>query len=65
MFKHNFESEKYLHNVLDDRHRTAIAKLRTSSHVLEIERGRHAKPKIATIFEPVLSVARLKMKSTS
>ena len=48
MFKHNFESEKYLHNVLDDRYRTAIAKLRTSSHVLEIERGRHAKPKIAT-----------------
>ena len=37
-----------MHNVLDDRYRTAIAKLRTSSHVLEIERGRHAKPKIAT-----------------
>ena len=48
MFQHNFESKKYLHNVLDNRYPTAIAKLRTSSHVLEIERGRHAKPKFAT-----------------
>ena len=38
----------FLHNALDDRFRTAIAKLRTSSHVLEIERGRYDKPKIAT-----------------
>ena len=48
MFKHNFESVKYFHNVRDNRYRTAIAKLRTCSHVLEIERGHHAKPKIAT-----------------
>ena len=47
MFKHNFGSEAYLSNVIDSRYRIAITKIRTSSHKLEIERGRYAKPKIA------------------
>ena len=43
-FKYNFGIESYLVNVRNPRYRAAISKLRTSSHALEVERGRHAKP---------------------
>ena len=37
--------EKYLDMVTDKRYRTAITRLRTSSHTLEIERGRYTIPR--------------------
>ena len=46
LYKINFESESYLFNVQDQRYRAAITKLRTSSHVLQIERGRYCNPKL-------------------
>ena len=46
MFKLHFERELYLDQVKDFRYRNAITRLRTSSHTLEIERGRHRRPKI-------------------
>ena len=45
-FKYSFGIESYLVNVRNPRYRAAISKLRTSSHALEVERGRHAKPKM-------------------
>ena len=44
LFKSSFGPESYLFNVKDQRYRTAITKLRASSHILEIERGRYSKP---------------------
>ena len=44
--KNDLSMEAYLHHVKDFRYRNAITKLRASSHNLEIERGRHSKPKI-------------------
>ena len=44
-FKYNFGIESYLVSVKNPRYRAAISKLRTSSHALEVERGRHTKPK--------------------
>ena len=38
--------ESYLYNVKDVRYRSAISKLRASSQILEIERGRHTSPKV-------------------
>ena len=38
-FKLEFGMEKYLDMVTDKRYRTAITRLRTSSHTVEIERG--------------------------
>ena len=43
--KSQFRMEPYLNEVKNPRYRNAIAKLRASSHTLEIERGRHTKPK--------------------
>ena len=37
--------EPYLYLVKKTRYRQAIAKFRRSSHILEIERGRHTNPK--------------------
>ena len=45
MFKTEFHFEKYLEAITDCRYRTAMTKLRSSSHTLEIERGRYTKPK--------------------
>ena len=45
MFKTEFRFEKYLEAITDCRYRTAMTKLRSSSHTLEIERGRYTKPK--------------------
>ena len=39
LFKNNFIMEDYLY-VFNKRHRHALARLRTSAHTLEIERGR-------------------------
>ena len=46
VFKSDFVLECHLNSVKDWRYRVAITKLRTSSHVLEIERGRYQKPKV-------------------
>ena len=42
--KWSFKIEPYLHLIKDHRYRHAIALLRTSSHILHIERGRYTKP---------------------
>ena len=44
LFKKVHEFEPYLH-ITNSKLRSAIAKIRTSAHSLEIERGRYAKPK--------------------
>ena len=43
--KNSFKMETYLKMVKEPRYRNAISRLRTSSHVLEVERGRYTKPK--------------------
>ena len=43
--KSGFGGEPYIDLVNDARYRIAITKIRTSSHSLEIERGRHTNPK--------------------
>ena len=43
LFKTDFKFETYLDVVKDNRYRHALIKLRTSSHSLEIERGRYNK----------------------
>ena len=45
MYKLEFGMEKYIDLVTHTRHRTAITRLRTSSHTLEIERGRYTVPR--------------------
>ena len=45
-FKMSFSCEPYLISVKDYKYRNAITRLRTSSHDLAIETGRHQKPKI-------------------
>jgi len=42
--KLSFMTEPYLNLVKDRRYRNAISKLRTSSHILHIEKGRHTRP---------------------
>ena len=44
-FKSTFRPELYLKLVENIKYRRSISQLRTSSHMLEIERGRHTKPK--------------------
>jgi len=44
LLKTDFKMEPYLY-LKNDRARKALSKIRTSSHSLEIERGRHSKPK--------------------
>lgn len=44
--KFDYTCEPYLLNVAKPKYRIAISKLRSSSHLLEVERGRHTKPKI-------------------
>ena len=44
--KTHITCEPYLELVKNKNHRNAITKIRTSSHTLEIERGRYAKPKV-------------------
>ena len=46
LLKFDFGTESYMYNVKDVSYRSAIAKLRASSHILEIELGRYTKPKI-------------------
>jgi hypothetical protein len=45
--KCSFRMEPYLCLVKNNRFRNALCKIRTSSHHLEIERGRHCKPRLA------------------
>ena len=40
-FKRELEPERYLETVNVNAHRCALSRLRCSSHVLEIEKGRH------------------------
>ena len=47
LFKHTFGMEAYLHKVSNFKYRQAITKLRTSSHDLMIERGRHCLKKMS------------------
>ena len=47
LYKHGLYFEPYLDSISDSRYRTALTRLRTSSHVLEIERGRYTVPKTA------------------
>ena len=46
LLQSSFGPESHLFNVKDQRYRTAITKLRASSHILEIERGRYSKPMV-------------------
>lgn len=41
IFKHNFESEKYLTVLSENKYRVALSRFRTSSHNLSIETGRY------------------------
>ena len=43
LFKHSFGMEPYLHKVSNPKYRQALTRLRTSSHALRIETGRHEK----------------------
>ena len=45
-YKTNFVTEKYLDLIPVVKHRVALTKLRTSSHNLEIERGRYVRPRV-------------------
>ena len=45
-YKDNIKPSPYLQHVSNRKHRRAMAKLRLSDHNLEIEKGRHTKPKI-------------------
>ena len=45
-YKTNFVTEKYLDLIPVVKHRVALTKLRTSSHSLEIERGRYVRPRV-------------------
>ena len=45
LFKQNFCFEPHLTHIKNACHRSALNKLRCSSHLLAIERGRHTKPK--------------------
>ena len=47
LYKHGLYFEPYLDSISDSRYRTALTRLRTSSHVLEIERGRYTVSKTA------------------
>ena len=44
--KSEFKMESYLTHVTNTNHRRALTKLRFSDHTLEIECGRHIRPKI-------------------
>ena len=44
LFKQIFTCENYLYLLKNDKYRTALSKFRTSSHNLEVERGRHTNP---------------------
>ena len=44
--KHSFGIEKYSIGVKNDTFRTALTKLRSSSHTLDIETGRHSRPQL-------------------
>jgi hypothetical protein len=44
LIKSEFQCEKYLSSVSNNKCRNALCKLRTGSHTLEIERGRHLRP---------------------
>ena len=41
IFKHKFESEKYLTAVIENKYKIALSRFRTSSHNLSIETGRY------------------------
>ena len=45
IFKFSFKQEPYLHVIKEQKYRIALSQLRASSHTLEIERGRHDRPK--------------------
>ena len=45
VIKYNYAIEPYLYLVNERKYRRAIAQIRSSSHTLQIERGRHTKPK--------------------
>ena len=60
IYKTRYEMEPYLYLVKNPKYRIAISKIRTSSHKLEIERGRYTRPK--TPAENVLHVKLSKMK---
>ena len=44
LFKKSYRMDPYLKIIKNDCHRTAMCKFRCSSHMLEIERGRHTNP---------------------
>ena len=46
LYKMNFGSECYLKHISKPKIRTALSKLRVSSHDLEVERGRYVRPKM-------------------
>jgi len=44
-FKNIFKFEKYLQSVVDHNDRNSMTRLRTSSHILQIDIGRYTIPK--------------------
>ena len=62
--KHNFGIETYLIGVKNDTFRRALTKLRSSSHTLAIETGRHSRPKM-NVHERLCQMCHyMKMKRT-
>ena len=45
VIKNHFGVEPYLNKIKETKYRIALSRLRCSSHLLEIERGRHTSPK--------------------
>ena len=63
LFKFDFGTESYLYNVKDVRYRSAISKLRVSSHILEIERGRYTNRRYRLTFDCVNYAMLSKMRN--
>ena len=58
LFKTTFGLEPYLTIMKDPRHKNAISRLRSSSHNLEIDRGRHCRPKVPPQQERLCQMCR-------
>ena len=58
LFKKEFRWENYLSCIQNPQYRNALTKFRTSSHTLEIERGRHTNP-ITPVEERLCNVCHV------
>ena len=62
--KHDFNQEKYLNTINENKYRIALTKFRTSAHNLEIEKERHLPVKISRC-ERICKQCNLKALFTS